>query len=102
MYFEWATLRDQEARVRVTQVVEPNPVKLRPRTVRPQSRWLKLSGSMGPPSGEMKTISLLKRLGSRLSAALSVGTMSMARRDRRDLGETKFRRQSDRRTWMRP
>src|SRR5882724_8677308 len=37
MYFEWATLRDQEARVRVTQVVEPNPVKLRPRTVRPQS-----------------------------------------------------------------
>jgi hypothetical protein len=40
------------------------------------------------PSGEVKTISRLKRLGSRASAAFSVGARSMARRDRRDLGVT--------------
>jgi hypothetical protein len=53
------------------------------------------------PSGEVKTISPLKRLGSSVSAAFSVGAMSIARRDRRDLGVTNFPRQSDCRTWMR-
>ena len=89
-------LRDQEARVGVSQVVKPDALQLR--STRAHSRLLKLSGSISSPVGEVKTSSPLNRLGSRPSAALSVGARSMVRRERRDLGVTNCPRQSERRT----